>query len=377
MGDALNSRTRAFWVQVHLWLGLTLGVIGALLGISGCILVYDHEIDEWLHPARYAVTGTGAALKIADYARIAEKDAGDKARAAMVRLPDRETGPVIVFVRGDGGVQRVYIDPADGDVLDRAGNADLVAWMHNFHESLMLRDYQGRAIVGIVGIAMLISSLSGIYLWWPAGGFRRETFGFRRGFALHRNLHYTIGFWGALVLAMLSFTGIFLGFPDAGRTAVAAFGKVSPSPRGLQGTSTEGRPIGIDDAADVARAAYPGSRVTSAGFPQGPRGVYRVSLRVSADDHARAGPTLFIDPRSREVISRSDATTRGGGDTFLLWQRILHEGSAGGEAGRFVTFLGGAMPPVLMVTGLLIWLRKRRRRSLHVPSVTGDERLTG
>jgi uncharacterized iron-regulated membrane protein len=251
--------------------------------------------------------------------------------------------------------------------------------MHNFHESLMLRDYQGRAIVGVVGIAMLISSLSGIYLWWPAGRLRRETFGFRRGFALHRNLHYTIGFWGALVLAMLSFTGIFLGFPDAGRSAVAAFGKVSPSPRGLQSASADGRPIGIDDAADIARAAYPGSQVTSAGFPQGPRGVYRVSLRVAADDHARAGPTLFIDPRSREVIARSDATTRGGGDMFLLWQRILHEGSVGGEVGRLVTFLGGAMPPLLMVTGLLVWLRKRRKRAAAFTAYTSHDsrRATG
>ena len=100
----MKTRMRAFWVQVHLWLGLTLGVIGALLGISGCILVYDHEIDEWLHPARYAVSGTGTTFKIADYARIAETEVGDRARAAMVRLPDREIGPVTVVVRSDGGI---------------------------------------------------------------------------------------------------------------------------------------------------------------------------------------------------------------------------------------------------------------------------------
>jgi len=353
---------RASWVQVHLWLGLTLGVIGALLGISGCILVYDHEIDEWLHPARYAVSGSGSAFKFADYARIAEQELGEKARAGMIRLPDRAIGPVIVFVRAEGGFQRVYIDPSDGEVLDRAGNRDLIPWMHNFHESLMLREHWGRELVGIVGIAMLISSLSGIYLWWPVRRFRRETFGFRRGFALHLNLHYTIGFWGALVLATLSFTGIFLCFPEAGRSVVAAFGKVSPSPRGMQSASTAGRPIGVDEAADIARAAYPDSQVTSVGLPAGPRGVYRVSLRVDPDANAREGPAVFIDPGSREVMLRIDRTTRGGGDTFLLWQRILHEGSAGGEAGRIVTFLGGLMPPILMVTGLLIWLRKRRSK---------------
>lgn len=350
---------RAFWVQVHLWLGLTLGVIGVLLGISGCILVFDHEIDQWLHPARYAMGGGGAALQLADYASIAEKEVGNKARAGTISMPDRKTGPVTVFVLAEGGVHRVYIDPSGGDVLDRTATRDLIPWMHTFHESLMLRDL-GHRLVGIVGIAMLISSLSGIYLWWPAGPFRRETFGFRRGFMLHRNLHYTIGFWGALLLAMLSFTGIFLGFPEAGRSVVASLSNVSPSPRGLQSATAEGPRIGINEAADIARALYPGSQVTSAGFPAGPRGVYRVSLRVDANADAREGPIVVIDPRSREVLYRVDPSTQGAGDTFLLWLRILHEGSAGGDAGRIITLLGGLMPAILMVTGLLIWLRKRR-----------------
>jgi uncharacterized iron-regulated membrane protein len=367
---------RSLWLQVHLWLGLTLGVVGALLGVSGCILVYDHEIDAWLHTARYAVGGSGNALALADYARIAERAVGEKARAGMIRLPDRTIGPVVVFVRGNGGFQRIYIDPADGDVLDRADGRDLVAWMHNFHESLMLREYRGRELVGVVGIAMLVSSLSGIYLWWPAGRLRRETFGFRRGFAFHRNLHYTVGFWGALVLAMLSFTGIFLGFAEGGRSVVAAFGKVSPSPRGFLSAAGEGGPISVDEAAAIARAQYPGSQVTSAGLPAGPRGVYRIGLRSDSEANARQGPTVFIDPRTRDILHRVDPATRGAGDTFLVWQRILHEGSAGGEAGRLVTFLGGLMPPVLMVTGLLIWIRKRRaRRSVHVPTVARDERL--
>ena len=357
---------RATWVQVHLWLGLTLGVVGALLGISGCILVYDHEIDAWLHPARYDVSGSDIAFKVSDYVRIAEAALGGKARASMVRLPDREIGPIIVFARVDGGFQRVYVDPSDGDVLDRATGRDLIAWMHNFHESLMLRDLYGREIVGTVGIAMLISSLSGIYLWWPKGRFRRETFGFRRGFALHRNLHYTVGFWGALVLAMLSFTGIFLGFPEAGRSVVAAFGKVAASPRGIQSTSAEGKPIGVDEAVEIALRTYPESRVTSIGLPAGPRGVYRVSVRDSDDENARTGASVFVDPRSRDVLYRIDRTTRGGGDTFLLWQRMLHEGSVFGEAGKVVVFLGGLMPPILVVSGLMIWLRKRRRRRAAV-----------
>ncbi len=210
-------------------------------------------------------------------------------------------------------------------------------WLHSFHESLTLREYNGREIVGAVGIAMLISSLSGIYLWWPVGGLRRSAFGFRRGFALYRNLHYTFGIWGALVLAMLSFTGIFLAYPDAGRAAAGAIVSVSPSPRAVRSTSSGGNPIGPDEAGAIALNLYPRARVIGVGFPAGPGGAYRISLRESGDTASRSGTVVLVDPRSKAILFRLDRTTRTGGDTLLLWDRILHEGGAFGGAGRFVT----------------------------------------
>jgi len=353
---------RNAWVQLHLWLGLTLGVIGALLGLSGCVLVYDHAVDAYLHPSRYAISGAQVALPIAEYAQRAEAALGG-ARVLSLRFAERQAEPVVAIMRGDGGMQRVYLDPPTARVLDIGSRSDLVAWLHQFHESLNLRDFGGRSIVGVVGIAMLVSALSGIYLWWPANGLRRTGLGFRRGLALHRNLHYTIGIAGVVLLAMLSFTGILLGFPDAGRALVAAMAKVSAAPRGLQSAEGAGGGIGPDDAAAIALAAYADATVTSVGFPAGPRGVYRVSLREREDTEARPGTVLFIDPRTRFVIARNDRSTRGGGDTFLAWQRMLHEGSVFGGGGRFLVFLGGLMPAVLVVTGLLMWLRPRRRRS--------------
>ncbi len=81
-----------------------------------------------------------------------------------------------------GGFLRVYLDAPTGRVLDVTQGVDFIGWMHSFHESLTLREYMGREIVGFVGVAMLISSLSGIYLWWPARGQGRKALGFRKGF---------------------------------------------------------------------------------------------------------------------------------------------------------------------------------------------------
>ena len=375
MTNSKRPRMRNVWTQIHLWLGVTLGMVGAFIGLSGSALVYDDAIDAWLNPQRYAISGARAELPVSEYAQRAQKTFATGARITAIRLPDQDEGPIAVLARSGNGtapLQRVYLDPPTGRVLDASSGRDLLAWLHSFHESLTLREYNGREIVGAVGIAMLTSSLIGIYLWWPVDGLRRSAFGFRRGFALHRNLHYTIGIWGALVLATLSATGIFLAYPDASRAAVGAIVFVSPSQRMVRSASISGKPIGPDEAGAVALSRYPDARVISVGFPTGPDGAYRISLREAGDTASRSGTVVFVDPRSGAILFRLDRSTRMPGDTFLLWDRILHEGGAFGAAGRFVTFLGGLMPTFLVVTGIIMWMRKRRRRrTMSVPTPIG------
>jgi len=361
--NADPSRWRRAWVQVHLWLGLTLGVVGALIGLSGSVLVYDHEIDEVLNPQRYAITAAHHALAFDDYAQRAAKALGEDARPTGIRLPNQDDAPVIVFARaGNGPFQRAYLDPGTGRVLDTATGQDWLGVLHSFHESLMLREYNGREIVGVVGVAMLVSSLSGLYLWWPARG-ARASFAFRRGRTLSRNLHYTFGFWGMVVLAALSFTGAVIAFPDAARSAASWFGAVSSSARGVRSTSDAGGPaIGADEAVAIARALYPRAEPVGIGLPVGPRGAFRVNLREAGDTDSRSATVVFVDPRSRAVLFRADQASRSAADRFLAWQRPVHEGSMGGSVWRALVFAGGLSPALLMATGLPMWLASRRRK---------------
>ncbi len=372
MASRKRFALRPIWFQIHLWLGLTLGVIGAFVGLSGSILVFDHEIDGWLHPARYEITGSKVALPFADYAERAAEALAGRAKPTGIRLPDGEDGPIMVFARAPnstGGFLRVYLDAPTGRVLDVTEGVDFIGWIHSFHESLMLREYNGREIVGFVGVAMLISSLSGIYLWWPARGQGRKALGFRKGFGIPRNLHFTFGFYGSLMLAMVSFTGMFLSFTDAGRAVVATFGPISPSPRGIQAPEGSGRPIPPDDAVSVALAHYPGAGVIGVQLPAGPRGVYRIMLREAGDTGARPATAVYVDPRSSAILLRTDRSTRTAGDRFLTLQRVLHEGNWWGEIGRIATFVTGLLPPLFVVTGLILYLRSRQRKKSRV-SVT-------
>jgi uncharacterized iron-regulated membrane protein len=362
---------RQLWAQIHLWIGLTLGVVGVLIGITGSILVYETQVDAAISPQRYAVSGSDVALPYSAYIEGATQVLDSRIRATLVRFPQKAGLPVVVFARArgeNGGVMRVYLDPPTGRVLDVSPGGGFVGWAHQFHEHLTLREYGGREIVGAVGIAMLISSLSGLYLWWPTCSRLREALLFRRGIALTRNLHYFFGFYFALVLAMLSFTGIFLAYPDAGRNVVAAFGPVSPSMRNVNAdTPSRGKAIAPDQAAQIAKERFPNAQIVVIGLPQGARGAYRVGMNDSRDASIQPGgnTVVFVDPASGAVLRSADASVRSSGDTFLALQRSLHSGASLGVIGRVVICIVGFAPALFVITGLTMWLQRRRQRKVY------------
>ena len=40
---------RAFWTVVHRWMGLTVALFLIVAGLTGAVISWDHEIDEWLN----------------------------------------------------------------------------------------------------------------------------------------------------------------------------------------------------------------------------------------------------------------------------------------------------------------------------------------
>ena len=196
MADTRAAQLRRLWLNVHLWIALSLVVLLVPISISGGLLVWHDEIDSVINPKRYAVSGPRFSLQPSDYLAKAEAAvAGDptKPRATALRYP--EPGwPVRVVMRAqprEAGARprpvTVYLDPPTGKVLDVVDfRASLFGFLHVFHENLTIPEYSGRQIVGWAGVGMLILSLTGIWLWWPRGG------NFLRGLRWQRSSLFTI-----------------------------------------------------------------------------------------------------------------------------------------------------------------------------------------
>jgi len=408
MAESRTAKLRRLWLNVHLWLGVGLALLLIPVSISGGLLVYHDEVDALLNPKRYAVTGTEVTQPASVYlARAAEAVAGEPGGFVTtgLRYPEEPGAPVRVMARpqqrsdGPPRFYTVFLDPPTGQVLDVMDfRASFVGFMHVFHGNLMLAQYSGRQIVGWVGVAMLLLSLTGIWLWWPRNG--RFLIGLRwtRSPRFTFNLHNMLGFWISIPLAVVSLTGIYLSFPQTARSMMSSIATMSP-PGGRPGLGdvvantnlTPERALeiaqqSVPNATPVAvflptaaggrgpqagavqpqqRAAEPAERPQGAAAPQGerprqeggrgPAPSWRIQLARSETETV----TVMVDDRSG---SATMAPERQSGDRAASWIRWIHEGSHTGQVWKFIVLLTGVFPPIFAVTGVIMWLRRRSNR---------------
>ncbi|HEU0133539.1 MAG TPA: PepSY-associated TM helix domain-containing protein [Allosphingosinicella sp.] len=351
-------RLRRFWFQLHKWIGLALAVLIIPISLTGSALVWHDWLDDRLNPER--VTSASPALAPSAYAAAARKLAGPGERLSALAFPDG-AGPVVATLSrppkpGAGRPVRtlLYLDPANARLLDRsASNEGVVQVLHVLHGSLMVPGV-GRQIVGWIGVAMLLSSLSGLWLWWPLQGRFSEGLRWRRHRATSGNLHHQAGFWIVLPLAMLSFTGAWISFP-------AFFASLSGDPAGpspaermrrMAVRPAEATRLDPESALAAARPLATGALVTLT-WPTEPEMKWKASFRrqgapaeVSVDD--RSGAATPPKPPQPETTARL--------------MRRLHDGTGMGPLWQTIIFVGGIIPALLAVTGILMWLSLRRRR---------------
>jgi uncharacterized iron-regulated membrane protein len=367
---AETATIRSIFLTIHRWVAIGAFILLVPIALSGAALVFHDELDVLLNPSRYAITGKEL-LPPSAYLKSAATAVESGIQVTGLRFPDDDAAPVTAQARGAGSggagrptVMTVYLDPPTGRVLDVLEFRDsLFGFLHRFHENLTVPDFFGRAIVGWVGVGLLFLSLSGIYLWWPRNGVFVPGLRWRRTPDVDTNLHHLFGFWISLPLALVSFTGIYLAFPLQARTAMSAIAPMTAqAPRPGFGPVARQTALTPERALAAASAIVPQGRPAALFLPSAPRDTagnpsltWRIQLRLPNNNtttvvvaDATGIATLVSEPLS--------------GDRAAQWMRWLHEGSHSGVIWRVVVLLTGIFPAVLGITGILMWLRRRRNR---------------
>ena len=357
MAKTTKKKLRATWLTVHKWIGLTLAILIIPISLTGSALVWHDWLDSKLEPRRHQPLGA-AELPPSAYAAAAKATLSAEERIATIRFDGDK--PVVVTAskpaRGEARPERIsiWLDPRDAHVIDQASaSSGVTQVMHVVHGSLMWPGW-GRTLVGWVGAFMFVSCLTGIWLWWPLSGSVTSGFRWKRRNTLNANLHYHAGFWIMVPLAMLSFTGAWISFPKV-------FGAFESRPAPSQqdrAAAMRARPLAetatlLDEAVKSASAFATGP-LTTITWPTDKKAEWKVGYE------RRGGPA---DVTVADETGTAKKPKPPQPETLARTMRRWHDGTGMGPVWQSIIFLGGIIPALLSVTGIIIWLRSRRPRA--------------
>ena len=392
---------RNFWVLAHRYAGLFIAFFLIVAGITGTALAFLDELDSWLNPELFLVEERSTPALDADalagevgrqypdaWVTLLTLDR-DPGHSVRVRLSHRHTTP-------DSGPQswtEIFVDPFDGRVLGgrnrgvfHADRAHFMPFLYSVHYTLYLPKNWGVWLFGIAALVWVFDCFVGFYLTLPrrtaagAQGSRswwvrwQTSWKIKRGASATRlnfDLHRANGLWFWPVLGVLAFTGVYFNLTNqVFRPIVSVFSTLAPN---VTETATalpaaqEPRRISFAEAIERAREQLsPKSRQMEPAYiglmPDAP-GIYRV--RFADVDRGDANwrfryEMLYIDGTTGDLAFSRGHHLGSAGDKFLLWQYPMHSGQLFGFWGRVFIGIVGLIVTMLSITGVLIWLKKRR-----------------
>lgn len=366
------------WLHAHVWLGLGLGLFFVFEGLTGSVLVFHRAIDTWLNSVRPMAVEPKNALPLDDLLASLRAATPDLPAPTYLDLPQTKTDVVHAWYRMREESRQaerkleILLDPATGVVLGRREyGTHAMSIIYGLHRE-WLSGNSGETVVGGVGIGLVFSVITGVYIWWPKPGHFLKTVTTCRtcsGRQRYAYLHKTVGIGGAVMLILVACSGIFIEFHEWLTPAIGLLSPVAEGEPEVSSYSDGGvAPISMDYALSVARQRFPDAEVKYVMLPYGPTGVYLVGLRQPEEVLKTSGSSgVWIDQYSGDILAVRDWTQFTAGETVVAWMFPLHNGEAFGLIARWIVFVTGFLPVVLYVTALHMWWVKRqahRRQSM-------------
>lgn len=389
--------------QVHWFFGITAGVVLAVVGATGAMLSFEHEILKALNPGVITVAVRGEALapellvaRIRAQASNAKLQtlalSNDPEEAAKAGFAPRADAPM-----GPGGRARGesrYVDPYSGTLLAKPRGEGFFRTTMQLHRWLVMDDV-GKQIVGFSTAVLVFFCLSGLYLRWPrrwgslrvwlALDWRQKG----RNFLWH--LHSIVGTWMLLLYLVMALTGLWwsygwyrdglnrwAGMPqqaqqkestgkDAGKREGDRAGRAKRKDAVAPDLAERGvaeRGVAKLDVAAAWAAFEKAAPEWSTATMQWPRGGGGLQFRyLDADpEHERASNTLELDPATLAVTRHERYDARPTRQKIVGSMFALHRGSFFGTTGVVLFMLASLLMPLFAITGWMLYLDRRRKQ---------------
>lgn len=425
------QKIRKLFNDIHLWLGLTSGLIIFVVCLSGTIYVFNSELTEWGAPHLYNVTiQPDAERKSPDaFLRQVEAHSGGKITSVNVPHDPKRSYTYMVKVAGDNSRfgTAYMVNPYTGKILgssnDKNTVKDFMSMMFSLHRWLLLDKIEqpiidglenrrlGSIISGWATIIFTLGCITGLVIWFPP-----KVKNWKQGLKIkvsgnwkrtNHDLHNSLAFYALALLLIMGITGPQWSFPWYRTGLQKTLGTYKPEggssgggPRSQHGSATH-RDGSLDIAAQFAAAdtvqqapplALP-ALIASADTHLPYAGDYAISLPTSPDAPTQitktkvgffapaAGDKISLDTQTGALLSLDIFSQKPFNERIAGSIKALHVGNVYGTFSKILYFFACLIATSLPVTGTLIWINKmkkksKRARKVHVAGRASSTPLT-
>lgn len=378
--------------KLHLWFGLSIGLIIFIVSITGTLFVFKDEVENFTRKDVIYHNEQNIAQKQILPIRVLEKavDAQlkEKYKIHWVNVPiDKKMSYQFYWYEhnteawnyfDEFPIYKVaYVNPYTGKVLrtydEKNGFFSIVK---SIHWSFLLKQDWGKYVVGIPVIIFIIMLISGIILWWPKNkSARKQRFSFKwknikNWKRKNYDLHNILGFYSSIFALIFSITGLFYAFFivqamiyfvfSGGNTVYPDFSHITTKAPIEQRNETT-----LDKVIHTVQAKYPNSFgfAIDLGHPH-------------MDDHEHPNFSVFVkhlsysyhknsslifDENSGELLHTYNHEDKNFGEKTVAANYDIHVGSILGLPTKIIAFIVSLICASLPVTGFLVWWGRRKK----------------
>jgi uncharacterized iron-regulated membrane protein len=380
----MKLKFRKIAYQLHVWLGLTSGLIIVIIAATGCILAFEDELKQLIHPQRYFVEKIEQKkLPLSELTLKAEKALPDSLKIKRVQIssdPSRTyvfrtlkmNNEALSFWGTYIYYYRVYVDPYSGRIQEvENAKKDFFEIVLDLHRRLLLGEKIGKTITGYSTLIFTIILLSGLVIWYP----RKMSKAMLKGMffiktsanwkRINYDVHNVLGFYAVIPLLLICYSALIWSFEDVDQWVENTLNGNSIKEKKAEskipaGEFTHQKNI-LDLVSDKVLKDLHDKKSAMINFPRTKEGTYYAE--VNFDNRYYRNIHYNIDQYSGEVLKyQSYKDNIESGSALRERNYDLHTGSILGTPTRLIYLLAAIIATSLPITGFIIYLNKKKKK---------------
>ena len=359
---------RKFLKQIHKLLSFPVGLIIVIVCLTGCILVFDDEIQEAIHPDRYFVENIEqkSPMPLKDLIPMVNTQL-DTNMVASVRISsDSERAYVMTLKKGFR--ISAYVDQYTGEVKEVVAFRDTFMFkIMTLHRWLMDDSRTiGKYTVGISTIIFVVILISGVFIWIP-----KNKKNIKRRFSIKWALHSVLGIYACLFLLVCALTGLMWSFEWYRNGVFTLFGTGVEKKEGGgghgrgQGGRGEGKKEKLLDISQWDKALQE-VKAVAPDFNSVTVADESITVKPQSAMHGRVTDTYNFSKETGLITSVQPYDEVELNTRLFHWAYALHVGDYGsGYWAKILTCLAALIGGSLPITGYYLYFAKngkKRRR---------------